>query len=222
MTAPLSQSVDTRDCRLYRFYVWDPRTNYTTKTLGYIGETVRQPIARLLEHLNDQPWADTIVGWEVDDRVFAGKDAVLAAEADAIRRERPLFNYRENLDNPHRVEIRWAERQRWARDDADGRPRWVKPQPRDRTMAVPVQRFRSPAPVDVAPAVGWLPSRWAPWQQKVALWAAGWGGPFVLFWGFLDRHGVPDRWDTGVAAVAATTLLGYGLRPSRRRRRRRW
>lgn len=216
MTAPLPQFVDTRDCRLYRFYVWDPRTNYTTKTLGYIGETVRQPLARLLEHLNDQPWSDTIVGWEVDDRVFAGKDAVLAAEAGAIRAEKPLYNIRGNMDNGRRIPPWTAKAQRLARDQAKGRQPWSPPQQRE-TVAASVG-MRTPVRAEGR----WLPSQWAPWQQKTALWVAGWAGPFAVFWGLLDRHGTPDRWDAGWAAVLATALLGYGLRlPYRRRRRRR-
>lgn len=111
-----------QECRLYRFYVRDPRAGYTTKTLGYVGETARMPFRRLMEHIESQPWADTIVGWEVDDRVFAGKGPVLAAESASIRAERPLYNIRENEANRERIPPWVALRQRAERDAARGAP----------------------------------------------------------------------------------------------------
>lgn len=138
MTSVLPTPTDTRDCHLYRFWVRHPLTG--RRVLGYVGETVRQPFVRLMEHIGDQPWADTILGWEVDEVVYTGKAAVLEAEAAAIRAERPLYNYRENLDNPLRVEIWRAKEQRRARDDAGGRPRWVKPVPAQRSPASTIQR----------------------------------------------------------------------------------
>lgn len=131
MTTIVPPATDLRDCKLYRFYGWDPRTGYTTKTLIYIGETVRMPFDRLMEHVARQPWADTITGWEVVDAVFAGKDAVVAAEQKAVERDMPLYNWEWNSGNPDRIGPDDQKVQRWARDDAavPPRPRWQKKTP---------------------------------------------------------------------------------------------
>ena len=123
MTATFQPATDLRDCHLYRFWVRHPLTR--VRVLGYVGETVRLPFERLMEHIYSQPWADTIIAWEVDDVVYPGKAAVLEAEKFAVETEFPLYNYEWNLANPNRVEIWRAKQQRWARDDQRNRPRWV-------------------------------------------------------------------------------------------------
>lgn len=105
---------DSRDCALYRFWVRHPVTGL--RALGYIGETARAPFVRLMEHIQEKPWADTIIGWEVDDRTFTGKEAVLAAERAAIHAEKPLYNIEENLGNRGRIPPWTAKEQRAARD----------------------------------------------------------------------------------------------------------
>lgn len=128
-----------RPCSLYRIYVLDPRTNYTTVTLGYIGETGRMPFTRFIEHLYEQPWGDTIVGHpEVDPRVFAGKDAVLAAERAAVEAEHPLFNIEFNMGNPDRIRPWEAHEQRRRREAAKGNPDWVTGKNRPQVPAQPV------------------------------------------------------------------------------------
>jgi hypothetical protein len=122
-----AQVADLRDCRLYRFYVTHPTSGAVV--LGYVGETVRVPLRRLMEHIESQPWSDTVVRWEVDSQVFAGKTAVLAAEDAAIKAERPLYNVEGNLANPVRVPPWVAQEQRKARDLARGvqSPSWDRP-----------------------------------------------------------------------------------------------
>lgn len=221
MTTALPPQVDTRDCRLYRFWVEHPVTG--ERVLGYVGETVRQPLQRLIEHLYDQPWADTIIAWEVDDRVFAGKDAVLAAEKTAVEAERPLYNYEWNLGNPRRVEIWRAKQQRWARDDAAGRPRWVPPRQR-----VPGQAARRTELHRCDSSVRtYVVNRrnWEPWQIKTGLWLTSWVISTAVTWASLARMGWPQGWKTQVlcACLSVTVAMLYGLhhRPKRRRRRRR-
>jgi hypothetical protein len=198
----MSQSWDLRECRLYRFYGWDPRTNYTTKTLIYIGETVRQPFERLMEHVGDKPWADTITSWEVDDRVFAGKGEVLAAEVAAIRSEQPLYNYEGNLANPHRVEIWRQEKQRHARDDAAGRRRWVKPVPRQRASSV---RTAPTVPV----RRGSVSRKWTPVQVKASLWLITWVSTTAVMWGEAARLGLFATW-AGNAVFGAAEFVKIG------------
>lgn len=211
MTATLPAVSDLRDCRLYRFYGWDPRTDYTTKTLIYVGETVRQPFERLMEHVGDQPWADTITSWEVDDRVFAGKGQVLAAEAAAIRDEKPVYNVRENGQNQRRVIPPDAIRQRRARDAAHGRARWVHP------------ADRSPALTQVMsdPAHAIDPRSWKPWQQRIALWSGGWIGSTSVTWAQLVRNGwLSSRTALLCASIVCSAVLisSHVLTPPRRRK----
>jgi hypothetical protein len=133
MTRPYLSGTEPRECRLYRIRGLDPRTNYRTITLIYVGESAREPFVRFIEHLYEQPFGDTIVGHpEVDPRPFASKNDVWAAERAAIEAERPLYNIEYNLANPDRIPPWTAREQRWARDDAAGRPRW---QPGERTHA---------------------------------------------------------------------------------------
>lgn len=132
-----------RPCSLYRIYVLDPRTNYKTIALGYVGETGRMPFTRFIEHLYEQPFGDTIVGHpEVDPRVFAGKDAVLAAERAAVEAEKPLYNDEFNRGNPNRITIPEAIRQRQRREAARGNPNWAPGQKSQRTVAAPATTSR--------------------------------------------------------------------------------
>jgi hypothetical protein len=142
---------DRRDCALYRIMVLDPRTNYTTVTLGYIGETGRMPFTRFVEHLYDQPFGDTIVGHpHVDPRAFAGKAQVLAAEEAAVRAEKPLYNIEYQKGAPHQIPQWTAREQRAERDRRRGTvtPNWaakgsvprVDPGAPDRSMLMAVLR----------------------------------------------------------------------------------
>lgn len=113
MTATAQQYTDRRECALYRFWVRHPVTGKVV--LGYIGETGRLPFVRLMEHVLAQPWADTIVRWEVDPTTYWGKPAVEAAEKTAIEQERPLYNVEHNMGNPDRIKPWEAVAQRQAR-----------------------------------------------------------------------------------------------------------
>jgi hypothetical protein len=210
---------DVRDCHLYRFWVRHPLTG--ERVLGYIGETARLPFERLMEHVMSQPWADTILAWEVDDRVYPGKQAVLEAEAAAIRSERPLYNYRENLDNPHRVEIWRAKEQRRVRDAARGRPRWVQAEDRESTAFAGTAQ---PDPFWLVRAVNWLSVR-SSLQIKTVLWSVSWVTASLVLWGVLQRLAPgPGTWVQPLCATTvclAALLWGLLYRPKRRRRRRR-
>jgi hypothetical protein len=217
VTAVASQATDLRDCRLYRFWVRHPRTG--RRVLGYIGETVRLPFERLMEHVEDQPWADTVVAWEVDDRVFAGKDAVLAAEAAAIRAERPLYNFEENQQNRLRVPIPRAVEQRHARDDAAGRPRWIPPKQRKPDVAV--SRPESAVTGASVSTYRLDPRRWRPWQQKLVLWSLAWIGATAVIAADLRRLGcVTAPWY--IRPLCAGLLVAAVLVGSLWMNRRRW
>jgi len=207
---PSTSGVDRRDCALYRFWVRHPVTGL--RVLGYIGETARLPFQRLMEHVYDQPWSDTIIGWEVDPVTYRGKAAVLAAEKAAVERERPLYNYEWNLGNPQRVEIWRAREQRQARE-----PGW---QPPVKGTRVPRQRrtTSAAAPTVTTPAWAWA-WEWTPQRIKVAAWAAGW----LLIAVVVGRHvaSLPVPTDTdGLAYGAGVATAAVGLLlPGKRRRR---
>jgi hypothetical protein len=204
-------SPDLRTCRLYRFYVEHPLTG--EEVLGYVGETIREPFERLMEHVQSQPWIDTVTRWEKDPRVFASKRDVLKAEAAAIRAERPLYNVIGNEHNDDRIIPPDAIRQRRARDAQQVQPRWVHPNDR---LAPAVRRVRAP-------------SRRPAWQVKVALWTASWLLVAVTFAGLCIRHAEwPIEADLSVGGGSALALLAWGVwrkpdtRAMWRRRWRRW
>lgn len=208
MTAqPSAPGVDRRDCALYRFWVRHPVTGL--RVLGYIGETARLPFQRLMEHVYDQPWSDTIIGWEVDPITYTGKPAVLAAEKAAIERERPLYNYEFNLSNPNRIEIWRARQQRQARE-----PGW---QPPVKGTRVPRPR---PTPAATSVAGGWV-WEWTPQRVTVALWSVAWLVVAVVVGWQAASGPVATGWDGLAYGVGvATTTVGL-LIPAKRRRRRR-
>jgi hypothetical protein len=204
-----------RDCRLYRFYGWDPRTNYTTKTLIYIGETVREPFDRLMEHVARKPWADTVTSWEVDDRVFAGKADVLAAEKAAVEAEKPLYNDEWNRGNRRRVDLSDQERQRWARDAAAGKPPWRASQRK------PMYRHGRVADAVAYQSTHLMPDRrvsatrrWSPLQVKVGLWSTAWTLIAVTVLAGLGHYGMFETWKQRAICglTAAPLLLLWSLR----------
>lgn len=210
--------LNVRDCHLYRFWVRHPVTG--ERVLGYVGETVRMPFERLMEHVYSQPWADTIVAWEVDDIAYPGKRAVLAAEAVAIRREKPLYNVEHNTGNPRRIIPPDAIRQRRARDAQQGRPRWVHPDDRA-ARTVPERRVAATR-------------TWRAWQVKAGLWSAAWVMTTAATLAGFQQFGVAGSWPvrTLCACLTGAGLLVWGLggapttrrqwRRARRRGARRW
>lgn len=82
----------------------------------YIGITsLRAPYGRLQQHVGDVAgniasgrkvapkwWAPLATGWDLDPAVYATRAEAEAAEARAIRAERPKCNVVHNQDNPHR------------------------------------------------------------------------------------------------------------------------
>jgi hypothetical protein len=223
VTATIPPHADVRDCRLYRFRVYHPDDMHLPPeqrrvVLGYVGETVRLPLARLIEHLYDQPWADTIVGWEVDPRVFAGKAAVLEAERLAIETEQPLYNVEHNRGNPHRITPPAAIRQRRTRDASkQGTARWVHPD--DRGGAT-----RAPAPARPRPVVR---RRWSSRRKHVTGLAVAWPVVTAAGWVWLAVERLVGSWQdqaatAAVGALVVTLWVWAGCPVTRRQRRKAW
>lgn len=200
-----------RPCSLYRIYVLDPRTNYKTITLGYIGETGRMPFTRFIEHLYEQPFGDTIVGHpEVDPRRFDGKDAVVAAEKAAVEAERPLYNIEFNMGNADRIRPWEAQEQRRRREAAKGNPNWVPGQKGTQTVL--------PLPVVQPTRLGrwWTRRRW--WVVGLAVvWLVLFAGGIGLARKVLEGVDVVYG---GVGLASAPFVLVQG--EIWRRRVRRW
>lgn len=210
MTETLPSYTDLRDCRIYRFWVTHPVSGEVV--LGYVGETVRQPFERLLEHLATQPWFDTVVRWEVDSQPFQGKAAVLAAEEFAIRTEMPLYNVKGNLDNPNRIPPPAAIRQRRARDAQRGRERWVHPD--DRAGSVPVA-VRTKAAPKRRPR-----RRWSERRRRLVGWSTAWSVVTLACWitAVVEHQGGWKQTGTASAifAVLALAVVRHCWRKLRR------
>jgi hypothetical protein len=111
---------------VYAFDVRHPSTGEVV--LGYVGQTRRRLEVREGEHLESQPWADTIVGrpyvlWE-GYPTDAELDAIELGRITALQ---PLYNYEGQEGASHAVPKWVARDQRWARDDAAGRRKWMPP-----------------------------------------------------------------------------------------------
>jgi hypothetical protein len=203
-----------RDCRVYVFEGWDPHTNYATKTVIYVGETGREPFERLMEHVYGKPWADTITGWRVLDEVYPDKTAVLVAEDATIKDLAPLYNYEGNLDNPRRVPIPEARRQRAARDRARGeRQPWAPPadgrvKPSRRAAAATTRR--QPGRRRSRRLVGFVVEA-AAW---VGLFATA-GAAFWVIVGYLGVTATARSFDTVAGPIALFTAVWAESRPRR-------
>jgi DNA translocase FtsK/SpoIIIE-like protein len=117
-------AADRRPGIVYAADVLDEATGAVV--LGYVGQTRRSLAQREAEHRGDKPWADLIVG---SFRVLWKGDPT-DAELDDIERQKilelkPLYNIEHQRGAPHQVPL-WDQRdQRYARDDAAGKRRWV-------------------------------------------------------------------------------------------------
>lgn len=204
---------DQRDCSLYFIDVLDPRTNYTTVTLGYIGETARAPFTRFIEHLYDQPFGDTIVGKpRLDPRVFPGKEAVYVAEQAAVEQLRPLYNYEFNLGNPDRIPIPVAQRQRAERDLARGvTPTTYAPTPERREARRPEPRRPR------RPMSAWE-RRLRRRMRRLAWKAGGYVAVSLAAWVALAYYEVTQGWREGAMGGGGVAVgAALGLRWLRRR-----
>lgn len=220
MTMPPPATTGQRDCALYRFWVRHPETGQ--RVLGYIGETARMPFVRLMEHIQSQPWADTIVGWEVAPAVYPSKQAVWVAEQAAIRAERPLYNIEHNMGNPDRIPPWVAVAQRQARQ-----PGWVPPPKGVRVSPqVPRQRNHRAAPVRPSAASSRLGRLWGTYRTPVTVWASLWLGLFAAVWweGADAWTGWHEPRNAAIVATLGLGVLAYGYRRAvdrvRRERRR--
>jgi hypothetical protein len=221
-------------CRLYWIYVWDPRTNFTTLTLGYVGETSRtDPIKRFREHVGNgtpscpgQPWSDTIPTHDpyealaqgvlvISTEVYPSKTAAWAAEELAVLRDRPLYNHEYNLGNPDRITIYDARQARAERDLAAGVPlaeSWaVLHEQHDRVPANAGTPERQRVP-ESSPRPRRRMTRAG---KKRAGWAAAWLVPTIAGWWLLAHYAaVVSTWRLGgVSGVLVGELLLWWTRP---------
>jgi hypothetical protein len=173
--------------RLYRFYDAVGR-------LLYIGQTWR-PLARLIEHLEEQQWAHEIARWDVDPRSWTSEAEVLAVEEEAIRAERPLRNWVHNEGNP------------------------------DRAWQPKVRSYRHPGRRTVAAPDRWRRLLGSPWTWWLAGWLATTVAALsAVTWAVDKADQVLTFRERGLTAVVlASVAVGWlWWRTQGRRRWRRW
>lgn len=136
---------------------------------------------------------------------------------------RPRYNWLGNEDNPGQVPKWAAVEQRWARDDAAGRPRWVPPADREPVVLAPPVAVSWPRRVCRVVGRGlWRGVCWV-WSRVWRL-LAGWAAVAVPAGVGLWWVGLPVADAVTLAAVAGVGVVGWwrSRRPKRRRRSRRW
>lgn len=114
-------------------------TTLASIELGYVGQTRQGIRSRELQHREEQPWADVIVGsaYVIASGVWSNEELDLT-EAWAIKLLRPRYNVSGNETNHDRILPPDAIDQRLARDRVHGIPLWFPPAP------LPVVRQRGP------------------------------------------------------------------------------
>lgn len=115
---------------IYRIWTWHPDDmplfeHLRRVVVGYIGKTRQRPEERIRQHLEGstrygspaQPWADTVVRWEViHESRWMTEIGLHLREKYRILVHRPLYNYTLNLGNPRRIPKPVAQEQRDWRD----------------------------------------------------------------------------------------------------------
>jgi hypothetical protein len=187
---------------VYGANILDPDTREVR--VDYVGQTVQTLAARERQHRGqdpatgnvEQPWSDLIVG-----ALFVIEEGWwTAAELDAreefhIRRVLPRYNYTHNQDNPDRIPIPEARRQREARDAARGlpSPQWDRP----------ARQTRAPRR---AVAGGW--PRWRRWAVGLA---TTWLALSIACWVLAcTRFDAPVLGGLEVGTVGASAVMAGG------------
>lgn len=200
----------------------------------YVGQTRQKGRARESQHRDDKPYEDLIVGSaHVLEQGMWTDEELDEREVYWIRRLCPRMNYEHNLDNPDRIEIWRQKEQRWVRDDAAGRARWVPLEQRqpsgllDQPMA-----FRSATASAVRRPNS--PHSWSPRRIKACLWSSAWGMTAVVMSGYSSQLALFPTWPKNLlcGSVISAVLLVWSLagapltrrqwRRLRRRGLRRW
>jgi hypothetical protein len=169
---------------LYRFW---PKAEVRCAITGcalrhplYIGKT-NEPWRRHSQHMDKQPWAHLIGGYDIDPQTFPDDAAVLRAERGAIHAELPLANDVHNRANRHRLTFTGPTPSR--PDARSGR-----------------------APTVRRPAAR-KPVTWSRRQQRLAGLAVVWLALTCAAWWGAWRIGVTGTTQPLDAALASTTLV---------------
>ncbi|WP_213455297.1 hypothetical protein [Rhizomonospora bruguierae] len=207
-------ATDPRDGHCYRFIVKDPWVGYASTCVGYIGESIRIPFVRMMEHVLDQWWADTIVAWEVID-TYPSKGSAMAAEEALVRAEMPLYNWEYNGGNPRRIAPSEQKRQAIKR----GYVRKAQPMRPHKPRRSAVESAGSPPRAATSPRAR---------QPRVRLiterawfwWAALWFALAVTVGSWLHARNLPlgdSAWAGMGVAFRALAELEAAVRKARER-----
>lgn len=198
---------------VYGYRLRDPRTGEIR--IDYIGQTRQRGKARELQHREDKPWSDLILGDPVILWEQRCTDADLNAKEEWFIRyskPRPRMNWKLNEDNPEQIPIPRQKEQRWARDDAARLPRWAPPAER-----VPASLLDMPMRQPSLTVSGRRRSAaqpWRPWQKRLVGWSSAWLAVVGVVFFLLAYFGVfATVGDDFVAAlISGSTLIVWVMR----------
>jgi hypothetical protein len=180
----------------------------------YVGKTRQRGRSRETQHRDRQPFSDLIVG----DAHVLWEGICTEDELDEMERHfiqdvevRPRLNEKMNEDNPRMIPKGVQRAQRWERDDAAGKARWVPFDRRQRSSLLEWDATR-PEGLSARPYAP-TPSRWKPWQIKVGLLSSAWLLLAVATWGAMTRFGLSGTWRQNllVETLTSSTLLVWSL-----------
>lgn len=200
----------------------------------YVGKTRQRGRAREMQHRDDKPWSDLIVGsshalWEG----ICTEDELDEIERRLIREKAPRLNDRDNRWNPDRISLTEQVRQRRERDALRGDPPWAPLEQRRRESLLEWDTPQQAAPLRRVRPRRRPARRWKPWQRRALGWFTTWAGLTVACWIAALAYHLGGWQQTGsVSAAVWAVLLGWIMcgcpwpagssRRARRWRRRLW
>ncbi|GAA0494641.1 hypothetical protein Ade02nite_19970 [Paractinoplanes deccanensis] len=170
----------------------------------YVGKTRQRGRRREMQHRDDKPWSDLIVGsshvlWEG----ICTEEELDDIERRFIREKKPRMNDKDNRWNAGRISYETQVSQRHERDARRGDPPWQPPENRNRDSLLEWD--------EAAPGVPAVAVRrpWKPWQKQLLGWSIAWLVLMIAGWVGLERWRDFGAWwhPAAVAGVALLALL---------------
>lgn len=196
----------------------------------YVGQTRQRGKLRELQHRDRQPFSDRIVGgahvlWEgiCTDQELDEMERHFIQDVD----RRPRLNEIMNEDNPHMISKAVQREQRWARDGALCRPRWVPYKQRTRESLLEWNTPDRPA-YDRASPVRQRPAALTRAQKFAIGWGISWLGSTITVWLLALLWHLGSVGQTGIGSVLflpallVTVWLLLLWNAGKRRRRKVW
>jgi hypothetical protein len=180
----------------------------------YVGQTRQKGRARESQHRDDKPYEDLIVGSaHVLEQGMWTDEELDEREVYWIRRQRPRMNYEHNLDNPDRIEIWRQKEQRWVRDDAAGRPRWVPLDQRRASSLLEQPTMIRYGSTQIMPERRLsAPRTWSPRRRATCIWSSAWLLLAIDTLAAFPHYGLSATWPmrTLCACLVPAAMLAWG------------